>query len=146
MPDETDEYEEPARVRRQRPAAHGSWTCLAWLIIAGAAGVVVLCCGGGGLLVWFGASVMTADIESQLRDHPELKARLGNVESFSMDYIRSIAEREDTTVYHVKGSLGQGMLTVTSGTDPQGDEVISKATLRMSDGTLVPLIPDAPAP
>jgi hypothetical protein len=117
-----------------------SWTCLT-IVFAGGFAVLLICCGGGAGIVWFGMNVLSAEIENQLRDNELVKEHIGVIESLQMDFSRSVAEGGgDAMVFKVKGSLGEGHVTVVTDT-VNGTEQVVSATLRKSDGTEVQLVP-----
>ncbi len=113
------------------------------IVFAILAGLGVLCCGAGGIVTYtvfsFGEQVLVEDIRSQLQDDPTIKNELGGIESMEVNWAASMMhEDEDTMIYDVRGTLGQGRLEVRSITF--GDqEVIEAATLRMSDGRVLVL-------
>lgn len=121
----------------------GPWTCLTLMLVGGGVGIVLLCCGGGTGVFWFGMNIISAEIESQLRDNEQMKEHIGVIESFKLDFTRTAAEgnNNDAMVFKVKGSLGEGYVTVVSETDHAGDEKVLSAKLRKSDGTEVQLVP-----
>lgn len=120
----------------------GPWTCLTLMLVGGGAGIVLLCCGGGTGIVWFGMNILSAEIENELRDNELMKEHIGVIETFKMDFTRTAAEgNSDAMIFKVKGSLGEGYVTVVSETDHAGDEKVLSAKLRKSDGTEVQLVP-----
>ncbi len=134
-----DPYEEQPTAPRKKSS---SLTCLTLVLAGCGLGVIVLCCGGGFGIAWFGLNVLSAELEDKLRDNPAMKEHIGVVESFTFDLTRSAAHADnDAMVFRVKGSLGEGYVTVVSSTNAAGDEDISKATLRKADGTEVQLLP-----
>ena len=88
-------------------------------------------------------NVVSADIERQLRDNPQMQENIGEISSLKADFVKSSAEDDmDTFVYDVKGSKGEGELTVKSVTNSDGNEDIVSAQLRMSDGRTIELVLD----
>ena len=132
------DYAQPMQYRRPS----GGNSTLKWVaIICGIAVVgVFLCCGGGLLLMNVGAGVIAADIERQLRDHPQIRESLGELESVEVNWGHTIALGDDNSVvYDVKGSIGSGEITVNSITGDDGNEEIIWATLRLSNGEEIEL-------
>jgi hypothetical protein len=121
----------------QKSSSAGLWIALA------VAGAVLLVCGGGcGALVFVGLNVAEEEIAVQLRDNPKLREHVGEIESLDMDIIASGAEDDDDVfVYRVKGSKGSGKLTIREGTSDDFDTIVEEATLRLPDGTTVPIVP-----
>lgn len=100
---------------------------------------LLVCCGGFVWLANFGMQVVAADIESQLRDHPQMQEHIGEIQQFDVSWARSMADDDpDTWMYDVEGTKGKGVLTVESfsGDDT---EVITSATLRKSTGETIEL-------
>lgn len=129
--------------RPVRKSSSGS-SCLPWLVGFGVFSVIcgVLCCGG---LAYFGFNLMATELEVAIRDNPTIHEHLGDVESVSLNFMKSIADDDDDTwVYNVKGSKAQGELTVVQTTDDDGDEVFHSAQLRLADGRTieVPIEPE----
>ena len=83
---------------------------------------------------------IVADIEDQLRDHPQLRAEVGEIQSLELNWSKTLnAEDEDVNVMDLQGSTGSGELTVSSTTNDQNQEDIAWATLRTSDGRTINL-------
>lgn len=128
----------------QPPPPKKSSTTPIILAVVGVIGVVCLlvCCGGGIWVVRFGMSVVSADIENQLRDHPEIQEHVGTIQSLEVDWAKSMAEDDyDIWTYDVEGSKASGELVVESTSDDEG-EVIVSATLRLSTGETIELTID----
>ena len=110
------------------------------LIIAGiAAGVGGLfflgCCGLGGVML-LAFSMITEEVKVQVRDHSVIQEHIGEIESFSVMYGASLASGDDDTfMYEIQGTRGSGELTVRSVTDGNGNEIVTSASLRTSQGT-----------
>lgn len=99
-----------------------------------------LCCGAGILFVNFGMSVVSADIERQLRDHPQIRQSIGEIENLDVNWPHSLAhEDDDTFVYDIEGSKGEGQITVESISRDDGSEEIISAELRLSNGEVLEL-------
>lgn len=123
------------------PGAPRSNPCLILVVVLGAAGLLcaALCCGAGVWIVGFGMSVVSADIENQLRDHPQIREHLGTIQSLKVDWPKSIAEEDyDTWTYDVRGDKGSGELIVVSVSGDEG-EILQSVTLRKSTGEVIEL-------
>lgn len=114
-----------------------------WLLLGGGGLSLLLCCGIGTFaLMALGANVMEVEVRDQLRDNPKLREHLGEIQSFETDVAGSMADPDgDTFRYQVRGTLGQGELTVRQVTGKDDKEVVEEATLRLSDGTTVEIVP-----
>lgn len=111
-----------------------------WVIATLGIAFAVMCCGGGGGLMMMGMNMIAADIEVQLRDHDQLRAEVGEIQSLDVNWSKTFNDdNEDIMVFDLKGSEGNGELTVDSYTDDDGNEQIRSATLRTSDGRTVEL-------
>jgi len=122
-----------------KPSGSNTWL---WVLL-GLGGVAgVCCCGGGVAVVMFGMNIVTAEIADELRDNPKFREHIGELQEMNVDYIASAAKDDDETfVYDVKGDKGSGELTVKHVTDDDGSEQIVTATLRLSDGKQVEIVP-----
>jgi hypothetical protein len=121
-----------------RKSSAGLW----WGLGIGGA-VLLLACGGTctGLLM-FGMNIAEEEIAAQLRDEPKFREHIGELQSLDMDLIASGAEDDDEVfVYKVRGSKGSGKVTIHEGEDDDGNTTVEKATLRLSDGTQVQVVP-----
>jgi len=128
-----------------QPSRRSKSGCLLWAILLGAGLMLLLCCGGGALIMRFGMQIITTQVEDQLADNPILREHIGEIESFELDWTRSFADEDDDTfIYQVRGSKGEGRVTVKHITDDDGNEEILEAELRLSSGEVVDLMPDQP--
>ncbi len=130
--DDVREYHEEPPVRRTN-----SSSCLVWIIGFGVVGVLccVLCCGG---VAYFGFNLMSTEVEVAIRDNPQIREHLGDLQSVELNFMKSVADDDDDTwVYNIKGSKGRGELTVKQSTGANGDEVFHNAQLRLSNGQVV---------
>ncbi len=119
-----------------RKKSSGS-SCLPWLFGFGIFSVIcgVLCCGG---LAYFGFNLMATEMEVAIRDNAQIREHLGDFQSVRLNFMKSIADDDNNTwVYNVTGSKGQGELTVVQTTGDDGDEVFHSAKLRLSDGRVI---------
>jgi hypothetical protein len=86
--------------------------------------------------------IVTTEIEDQLSDNPVMREHIGDIESFEMDWSRSFADEDDDTfIYQVRGSKGEGRVTVQHITNDAGDEEILSAQLRLPSGETFDLVP-----
>jgi hypothetical protein len=122
-----------------KPSGSNLW---AWVLL-GVGGVAVVCCCGGGIAVgMLGMNIISTEIGDKLRDNPKFREHIGELKDISVDFVASAAkDDEDTFVYNVKGDKGSGVVTVKHTTDDDGNEQIVEASLRMSDGKQVQLVP-----
>ena len=128
-----------------QPSRRSSGGCVIWAILLGAGLMLLLCCGGGALIMRFGMQIITTQVEDQLADNPILREHVGEIESFELDWTRSFADEDDDTfIYQVRGSKGEGRVTVKHITDDDGNEEILEAELRLSSGEVVDLMPSQP--
>jgi hypothetical protein len=126
----------------QTPPRRSSSGCWIWAIVAGVGLLLLMCCGGGVLLVGFGLQIVTTEIEDQLSGNPILQEHIGEVQSFEMDWSRSFADEDDDTfIYQVRGTQGEGRVTVKHITGDDGNEVILSAELRLPNGETIDLMP-----
>ena len=90
----------------------------------------------------FGMNVVTAEVADQLRDNPKFREHIGELETMNIDWAASAAtDDEDTFIYKVKGSKGSGTVTAKHITDDDDNEQIVEASLRLSDGKQVQIVP-----
>ena len=124
-----------------QPAQKKSWGWpLLLMVVGGPLIVILLFCGGGLGIMMFGMNVLSAEIEMELRDHPQFREHIGEVQSFDVDWAKSFAEEgDDVFVYDVQGTKGSGEVTVESVTNDVGKEEIISAQLRMSSGEVIEL-------
>jgi hypothetical protein len=115
-----------------------------WLwVLLGVGGLLFLCCGGGVIGVGvFGMNIVAADVKEQVRDNPKLREHIGEIQTFTFDWVASAAKDDgETFVYNVKGDKGSGTLTVKQVQDDDWNEVVEEASLRLPDGTTVQIVP-----
>lgn len=115
------------------------------LAVVGGVGLacVLVCCGAGMWVVQFGMSVVSADIENQLRDHPQIDEHVGAIQKLEVDWAKSLAEDDyDIWTYDIEGSKGSGELIVES-TSEADREVIISARLRLLTGEEIELAFDS---
>ncbi len=126
-------YEDEAPVRK--PSSGSS--CLPWVFGFGVFSVIcgVLCCGG---LAYFGFNLMATELEVAIRDNAQVREHIGDLQSVSLNFMKSIADDDDDTwVYNLKGSKAQAEMIVNQTTGDSGDEVFHSAKLRLADGTMI---------
>lgn len=130
--DDVREYHDEPPVRRTN-----SSSCLLWVVGFGLVGVIccVLCCGG---FAYFGFNLMSTEVEVAIRDNPQVREHLGDLQSVSLNLMKSVADNGDQTwVYNVKGSKGTGELTVVEINGPSGKKSFHSAKLRLADGRTI---------
>jgi hypothetical protein len=123
----------------QPPAKSNAWL---WVLL-GIGGVLFLCCGGGvvGLAV-FGMNIAAEEVSDQVRDNPKFREHIGELQSMETDWVATAAKNDDETfVYNARGDKGSGVLTVKEETDDDWNSIVVEASLRLPDGTQVPIIP-----
>ena len=134
-----DDFEDDRRPR-QRPRREPKRNRRTWLIVVLVGGgliCVFACCGG---FVAFGFGIIQEEVELELRDHPVIRAHIGEISSVKMDFMASIANNnDDVWVYDIEGSKEKGRVTLNHVTDDIGNEVFREGTLRLSDGRTVTL-------
>jgi hypothetical protein len=128
----------PQEPRGRRRSA-SRW--ILWVFLLGGAGFALLCCGGVSVVV-FGLRMMSVEIRDQIRDNPRLREHVGEVQSFEIDMMESMAQEEDVYRYRVRGTKGEGELTLRHHTNDEGDEVIDEAWLRLPTGERIKVVPE----
>ena len=104
--------------------------------------LVLICCGGLGELTYFGVDIVSSEVENQVRNHPMIKAEIGEIKSFDMSLTKSAHIREDDVfVFDVQGTKGDGEVTAKIFTNSEGMEEIIRASLKTSTGKTMSLIP-----
>ena len=104
--------------------------------------LVLICCGGLGGLTYFGVDIVSSEVENQVRNHPMIKAEIGEIKSFDMSLTKSAHIREDDVfVFDVQGTKGDGEITAKIFTNSEGMEEIIGASLKTSTGKTMSLIP-----
>lgn len=142
MPYTDDDLEEfdarPARSGRRQTSSSGVWALILIIAAVVLGGGTLLCCGG---LVYFGLNMMSAEVETELRDNARLREHIGEIQELTMDFTRSLAsDDDDVFVYNVRGTKGSGKLTVHHITGNDGNEIVLAASLRLSDGRTIDLL------
>lgn len=100
----------------------------------------LFCCGGALLVVNFGMSIVSAEVQDQLASRPEIQDNIGPIESFKVNYARTGTHDDDETfVYDIQGPKGQGYVEVKQYTNENDEEVIESAVLTMNDGQKIPI-------
>ena len=85
---------------------------------------------------------MQFDVQKQVRDHPTIKAEIGEIKSFDMSPTKSAAEPdEDVFVFDGQRTKGDGEVTAKIFTNSEGVEEIIRASLKTSTGRTMSLIP-----
>jgi hypothetical protein len=130
---------EPPAAPPPRRSSVGCWIVAILLSF----GFLVLVCGGGGVWLFrIGLQVLSSQIEDELAGNPVLVEQIGDIESFEVDFARSVRhEDSDTFVYRVRGSKGNGRVVVKQATEADGTVRILSAELHMSSGEVFNLMP-----
>lgn len=102
-----------------------------WIWVAGSIGLFFLCCCGGGFgLGFFALNLISSEIETILKDHPQFVETFGEVKSFKINLTKSAAiDAPNTFVFDVKGTRRSGTIIVESLTNDFGDEEIVSARI-----------------
>jgi hypothetical protein len=117
---------------------------LLWLwILLGVGGLGSVCCVGGVVGIGlFGLNIVAAEVADQIRDEPEFREHIGELQSLDFDFVATSAKNDDETfVYNAKGDKGSGVLTVKQTEDENWNNVIVEASLRLPDGRQVQVVP-----
>ncbi len=134
-----NQYQSP---QTPSPTKGKSNKTLVILILVLVGGFFLICCGGFGGLTYFGLDIVSSEVESQVRDHPTIKAEIGEIKSFDMSLTKSAHIREDDVfVFDVQGTKGDGEVTAKIFTNSEGMEEIIRASLKTSTGRTMSLIP-----
>lgn len=141
MPYSDEDLEEyaprSAKPSRRKKSSAGVWAMILVVVAVVIGGGTLVCCGG---FVYFGLNVMSAEVETELRDNARLREHIGEIQEFSMNVTRSLAnDDDDVFVYSVRGTKGSGELTVQHVTGDDGNEIVVAASLRLPDGRTVDL-------
>lgn len=119
-----------------------------WLILSilGALGVVALlvCCGGGYALFQAGSNVVGAQMTYALRDNAEVREKLGEIQSCSIDLAGVAAHPENqkndsdaaVMVFKIVGTKGSGTL-IADMSDEGGEPEYKPRELRLSTGEVI---------
>ncbi len=122
-----------------RPKSNTALKVLVVLCSLALVGILVLC-GGGIWLMNFGGDILSAEIETQLRDHPQIREHVGEIQSLDINWTRSLAnEEEEVFVFDVEGTEAKGEITIESVTNDEGNEEVVWARLRLSSGETIEL-------
>jgi hypothetical protein len=139
--DEDEEYPRPPRkVRKTEPASAARSKWIPWAIGIGLF-LGIGCCSGTLGVVYLGWQLVEDELLVQLRDNPKIREHLGELKSLDLDVSKSLATKEDVSVFAAVGTTGTGELTVTHETDNAGDEQILDAKLRLPDGQVIQVVP-----
>ena len=113
-----------------------------WFFLLGGCGCacfMLLSVGGIGVLAILGLNGISADIEVQLRDHPQVRQHLGELQSLEFDFSKSSINQDDAFVYTATGSEGSAEMTVVSESSFDNQEQIHSVTMRLQDGQVIEL-------
>ncbi len=137
--DDLEEYDaRSAKPSRRKKSSAGMWAMILVVVAVVIGGGTLACCGG---FVYFGLNLMSAEVETELRDNARLREHIGELQELTMNFTRSLANDEDDIfVYNVRGTKGSGELTVHHITGDDGKEIVLAASLRLPDGRTIELI------
>jgi len=110
-----------------------------WYWVLGGCGFVTLLlfCGGGIAAVIFGLNLVEEDLKVQLRDLPQVRQHLGELQTIEVNFLKSGTVEDDALVYDATGTKGSAELTVVSVTSFDGPEEIESAVMRLPDGQVI---------
>ncbi|MHC4974420.1 MAG: Coa1/Tim21 domain-containing protein [Planctomycetota bacterium] len=127
-------------LERRRPASRGRASTVI-LIVVGAVVVVVV---GFGFLAWWGLDLVSEQVKADLQDNPVILEHIGRIESIDIDLMASGAARgDDTLVFDLKGTKGEGVLNAEVVTVDGEHEEVRSGTLRLPSGEKVDLFPES---
>ena len=123
------------------PAASSGKTSTVVLIVVGS--VVVVAVGLGFLVMW-GLDVLSEQVKADIQDNPVILEHIGRIESIEFDFMASgEAPGDDTLVFSLKGTKGEGVVTAEVITVDDEHEEVRSGTLRLPSGKTVDLFPEA---
>ena len=139
------EMKTEAMPRRAASAPSSGKTSTVVLIVVGAVVVIVV---GLGLLVMWGLDVVAEQVKADIQDNPVILEHIGRIESIDFEFMATgAAQGEDTLVFNLKGTKGEGVVTAEVITVDDEHEEVRSGTLRLPSGEKVDLFPEAdPAP
>lgn len=110
----------------------------AWLLISGMLALVLAV---GSLVVW-GWSIFVGQARTALAEHPAVIEHIGRIDGISADFVAMGAiDDDDTFVFRLRGSRGNGTAVARFVSTDADQERIAGGTLRLPDGSSVPLDP-----
>lgn len=100
-----------------------------------------LCCVGSCIpLAAFGFRIQADQVGMQVRDIPELRAEIGELQTIDLDFSKSVSDDDDDGFfYDLRGSEGSGVLWVKVHRDAQGQHIVREARFRSAGGKAVEL-------
>lgn len=96
----------------------------------------------------FGNHLVTNDIEKQLRSKVEVQEYLGEIQTFAIDWSKSltadtseesVAEDSSLDYYRVEGSIADGYIEVEYVLDSDAEAVLRRAEILFDGGRRVPI-------
>ena len=91
----------------------------------------------------WGLNIMDEQVKMDLRDNPVIVEHLGNLNTVDMDFTASAATGgEQTFVFNVVGTRGEGVLTAEVETVDGDTERVLSGTLRLASGESFDLFPN----
>lgn len=109
-----------------------------WILIIG--GGLVFMIVGVFLLGRWGMNALAAEVQRGFEDHPIVLEQIGEIQDIDMNLVDSgKAEDDETFVYDVEGTKGNGQLHIRSEILDDGSEKIHSAKLILSTGEILVL-------
>ena len=95
-------------------------------------GVVVLLVAVGAV-AWLGLDLIAEQVKADIEDNPVIVEHIGRIESIELDLLASgDTPGDDTFVFELKGTKGNGVLTVEVVTVDDEHEEVRSGTLRLA--------------
>jgi hypothetical protein len=114
------------------------------LIVIGAVVVIAV---GLYFLVGWGLDMVSEQVKADIQDNPVILEHIGRIESIEFDFMASgAASGDDTLVFNLKGTKGEGVLTAEVITVDDEHEEVRSGTLRLASGEKVDLFPEPDLP
>jgi|GEM_PF-5865868 len=105
-----------------------------WPLFAGCGCALLIGLVGGIVLLYFAfVNLSGADIQMQLRDHPQVRQSIGEIKEANFNLSKTVSqESEEVEIYDLVGSNGDGELTAVTDVDDDGGIIIHEASLRVN--------------
>jgi hypothetical protein len=108
-----------------------------------AAGVVLVICVAVGYLMVEGLDLVCEQVRADISDNPVVLEHIGEIESIGFEFWASgMAKGDDTFVFALKGTKGEGVLTAEVITIDADHEEVLSGTLRLPSGEKMDLFPE----
>ncbi|MHC4816924.1 MAG: Coa1/Tim21 domain-containing protein [Planctomycetota bacterium] len=129
---------------RTRTAVSSGRAATVILIVIGAVVVIAV---GLYFLVGWGLDMVSEQVKADIQDNPVILEHIGRIESIEFDFMASgAASGDDTLVFNLKGTKGEGVLTAEVITVDDEHEEVRSGTLRLASGEKVDLFPEPDLP